>query len=189
MMRNRWYLVLAAFTLTTTACITKYEYVTRDTTPGSSVTVIPETMGDGDVSAADHVMSVLLGCGVSVLERPVMLKERSDYRSSGTGVGVGLTGSGGLAIVSGETGKTGEVKTSVDPVALIAETKADYVVIVHSRSGEPTFRIVKKETGQILFAGSLRDEVNPACCLTWGAASVSEEDQARKLLYRIGILK
>ncbi len=185
--KNRYDALLVLF-LIVAGCVTKYEYVVRDPAPGTVVTVIPETMNDADVRAADHVMTVLLRCGANVVERPVMLKERSDYRSSGTGVGVGVTSGGGLAIVSGETGKSGEVKTSVDPVALIAETRADYAFIVRSRGDTPTFRIIKKETGQILFAGSFRDEVNPACCLTWFTFA-SEEELARKLLYRIGILR
>jgi len=173
--------------LFTGGCMVRNQYIVRDPSPGSVVTVIPETMNDDDVSAANHVMEVLIACGANVIERPVMLKERSDFSSSGSGTGVGVTGSGQIAVVSGQSGKTGEVKTSLDPVALISDTKADYVFIVQYLDGHPRFRLVKKATGQVLRVGSFRDEINPVCCLTWFSYE-TENDQAKKLLYSVGIL-
>jgi hypothetical protein len=165
-------------------CIVRDQYVVRDASPGSIVTVVPATRAETDVAAADHVMEVLIAAGANVIERPVMIKERSDFRS-GTETRMG-TDPG--QPVDGRYSETGARQTSVDPVSLISETKADYVFIAEARGAGYSFRLVKRSTGQILHVGTFRDQISPACCLTWFGYS-TEKDEARKLLLSVGIMK
>ncbi|HTW92702.1 MAG TPA: hypothetical protein VMH22_13490 [bacterium] len=141
--------------------------VVTDVPPSPSFTVVPGSTSPDDAASADAITEDLVALGVRVLARPALVKQRTEYSGQSSGTGVGVTLSGNLAV--GGTGgeQSGNVITSVDPIALIQETQADYVVF--TKTG-PWLDIVKRKDGQIVFAGNLvvPQDNGVNCCLSPG---------------------
>lgn len=184
---------LAAAALGLAGCTTAVQYVVLTDVPSEpSVTVLPASSSGQDLLAADALAEDLVSCGVRVLERPPLIRERSDYEGKASGTGVGLTSSGKLAVLGGGGKQEGQLTISVDPVALIEETKADYVIF--ARPG-PWLKVVKRADGQVLHVGTLSDvDGNSGCCLFpsfWAnitGSKTSPRDRLRTLMQRLGII-
>lgn len=182
--------LLTAFAMTLVSCTVTTQYVVLTDVPANpSITVIPASMARADVWAANLVMQALVGCHITVVERPVMFKERSDYEGNGSAGGIGTAG-GQVTVVAGSGHQKGEVATTVDPTSLIEQTKADYVLIVQAQGGRAWAKLLKRETTHIIFAGfvdmsesvSMGSNVDPD---PGAAASRS----MRKILTSAGIIR
>ncbi len=189
-MRCSMFVSMTAFAMTLVSCTTTTQYVVLTDVPASpSFTVIPASMSKEDISAANLTTAAIVGCAVTVLERPVMLKERSDFEGEGNSSGIGAAG-GQLAVAVGSDRQKGAVATTVDPTSLVAQTKADYVFIVQSQGNKPWARLLRRETSQIIFAGYL---VAPEASAPGSDADpdpgVAATISMRKILTSAGIIK
>jgi len=175
-------------------CIGPVRFVVVADVPTSpTFTVIPASTSSDDNAAANRVTEVLVGLGIHVIERPALVKQRTEYTGQSSGAGVGVTLSGNLAVGGVGGSQSGDVVTSIDPIAAIQETQADYVVF--AKSG-PWLKVVKRKDGQIMFAGSLAWDNNSGCCLNaafWSQANPDRErlerERLRDLLRKMGVTK
>ncbi len=180
--------VLAAcLILTMASCVSSVQYVVVSNVPESATfTVIPASTSAEDNDAANSVTGELVALGIRVLERPALVRQRTEFSGKSTGSGIGITLDGNLAVGGNSGAQAGDVTTSVDPVALIQDTKADYVVFV--RPG-PWLRIVRRADSQILFAGNLAVESNNGCCVSpafWNMVKPQRE-RLRELVIKMGV--
>jgi len=177
-------LCLVAFS----GCTTAIRYVVVSDVPNSpSFTVIPASTSPDDDAAANWTVGQLVSLGVKVVERPALVRERSEFAGSSSGTGLGVTPSGQLAISGTSGSQQANLTTSVDPVVLIEQTKADYIIF--AKPG-PWLKVVRKSDGQILFASPLRVESSSGCCLApsfWHAVQ-PESERLRNLLDSLGLL-
>jgi hypothetical protein len=173
--------------MTTAGCVSSVQYVVVTNVPQSATfTVIPASTSAEDNDAANSVTGELVALGVRVLERPALVRQRTEFSGKSSGSGVGITLDGNLAVGGNSGSQAGDVTTSVDPVALIQDTKADYVVF--ARPG-PWLKIVRRADSQILFAGNLAVESNSGCCLSpafWNMVKPQRE-RLRELLIKMGV--
>ncbi|MBS4015574.1 MAG: hypothetical protein KGZ86_03965 [Candidatus Latescibacteria bacterium] len=170
---------------------TKVNYIVIDNIPQTPVlTVFPASMSKEDINAANRITELILSCGVKTIERPVMLKERSDFEGATTGGGVGITGSGNLSLLSGGATQSAELRSSIDPVGLIKETNADYIFIVNNKAGNPYIKLIKRESEQILYAGEIVIESHSTCCLNiFPSYGINPRQHMWNLLEKAGIIK
>jgi hypothetical protein len=180
--------VLAAcLILTALNCVSSIKYVVMtDVPPSPSFTVIPASTSAADDASANAITEELVGLGVRVVERPALVKQRTEYTGKSSGTAVGVTLNGQLALGGAGGGQAGDVTTSVDPIALIQETQADYVVF--AKAG-PWLKVIRRKDGQIVYAGSLAAESNSGCCLspTFWRLVESERDRLKDMLQKMGV--
>ena len=185
-------IALAAVCLVCLGCGSSLRYVVLSDVPENpTVTVIPASTSDKDAEAALHTTELLVACGIHVVERPALVRQRSNYEGRTSGGGVGVTSTGQLAILGGGGAQQGELTISVDPVALIEETDAAYVIFVKPGLW---LKVVRRSDKQILYVGKLTDDSNRACCLTavfWEVtfALKSNRDKMRDLMRKLDILQ
>lgn len=169
----------------------KVKYIVLDNIPQSpTITVIPASMSKEDIKAANQITELIVSCGIKTIERPVMLKERSDFESAASGGGIGITAGGNLSLLSGGTKQSGELRSSVNPVGLIKEKGADYIFIVNDQDGDSYIKLIKRENQQILYAGLLEVQPRSTCCLYPMLSTKSKQREYMiKLLEEVGVIK
>jgi len=189
-MLRRSAFAVAAVLLVTGCVAHRIRYVALVDVPESpTMTVIPMSTSPADVNASDLITEVLIANGVRVLERPAFIREQTRYEGQGAGGVVG-GGPGGFFGVSGKADHQAEMTASRDVVTLIDETKADYVVFVKAAAHAPWAKLIRRESGQVLFAGIVAGSTQFAGSVTdswlWGAADAQE---MRTILVKAGILR
>ncbi len=172
------------------SCVTHVRYVVLDKVPASpTLTVIPASMAGADVETANEITGLLVSCGVRVVERPAMVKEKTQYEGQGAASGYAVGGGQG-AIAGGEAAHREDVTKTGDPTALIGETVADYVFIVQGPPESPWLKLVKRDGGQILYAAGLAQESGQRFYEgQFTDASGGPRDAMKRLLEKLGILK
>jgi hypothetical protein len=148
--------VIAAVLLT--GCSTQY-VVLRQVPESPAFAVIPGSVSKANMDFANSVTSVLISCGVRVLERPAMLSGYSESQTSGSGSAVGSDIAGGLVVADVTGSSKGETSAqTVDVVELYERTSADYVVVAFANSSY--LKIVRRDSKEVLFAGPLKRDRN-----------------------------
>ncbi|MBM3331755.1 hypothetical protein FJY68_07895 [candidate division WOR-3 bacterium] len=184
--RSRQLALVVALLTWMAGCTTTIRYVVADVSPSNpTITVIPMSPSGSDFAYADAATGHLISFGLRVVERPALAKLRTEVK--------GMTSPGGgtsPASLPSEVSKQSDVSSAWDPVALIGETHADYVLFV---GDGPRVRLVRRETGQILSTGSLAlgaGSTGSGCCLApafWGSLQ-SERERYRELLRSAGLV-
>jgi hypothetical protein len=164
-------------------CTTSVRYVAIVAPPDSpSITVIPMSPSPGDFAAADAAAGHMVSFGLRVVERPALAKLWTETKGQSASADGTAPASSPSNVV-----KQTDIASAWDPVALLGETRADYVLFV----GEgPRVRLVQRESGRVLCVGSLAvGGNNPGCCLApgfWGALQ-PERERYRQLFRNSGL--
>jgi hypothetical protein len=151
--------VLFLFSLLCAGCTVKYveQYVVRDSVPSSpALTVIPATQSRADVSAADYLAGLLIGCGAKVLERPSMMKERKQFEGNAAGASAAFMGLAGVTgvVKAGSAGtSSGTQITDSDPVDALKQTSADYAFFVRNDGPSLWLRVTRRTDDRVLYSG------------------------------------
>ena len=150
--------MIAAIVLLQVGCSAQY-VVLRQVPESPTFTVIPGSVSKTNVDFANSVTTVLISCGVRVLERPAMLSGYTESRSSGSGSAIGSTASGGLSVIGGSGNGKEEISAqSVDVVDLYDRTAADFVVVAFASASY--LKIVRRDSKEVLFSGDLKGNRN-----------------------------
>jgi len=176
----------ACIAFTVCGCASTVRFVVvADVPPTPTFTVIPASTAPGDDAAADSLLVQLVELGVHVVERPALVKQRTEYSGTSSGAGVGVTLDGKLAVGGVGGAQAGGVTTSIDPIALLQETQADYVVF--AKRG-PWLKIVKRSDGQIVYVGDLAVKPSSGCCLSpaFWTPGPTEREHLKALLNKMG---
>ena len=175
--------LVAVIVALTASCTTSVRYVAVVAPPATpSITVIPMSPSPGDFAAADAAAGHMVSFGLRVVERPALAKLWTETKGQTASAGTSTPTSSPSDVV-----KQTDIASAWDPVALLGETRADYVLFV----GEgPRVRLVQRESGRVLCVGSLAIGANSAgCCLApgfWGALQ-PERERYRQLFRTSGL--
>ncbi len=188
--------LLLACTGSTGRTVYVRQYLVREDMPQSpTFTVMPASAGRDDLAAAERVAGFVIGCGLTVLQRPKFIGESYQVDGTVSGGSTAAAGTPGEFLIASSVGTgtiEGSVSTSEDIVEMLDRTDADYVVFTRDVGENYFLQIVNRATKRVLFSGAYSPVYRAKSHPPPGTPDFSEpqspEERMRDLLVKLGAI-